>query len=104
MTRTAKSKYEAGVAYAEDMFARYQSDTIMLVQAVDGEARRGEVRQVTQSRVFGRVSKMRSGSKREAPHDTLLIQGASTSPGISTRDYMSATGCLSAQDGLWAAL
>ena len=59
---------------------------------------------MTQSRVFGRMSEMRSGSKREVPHDDLLIQGALSSPETSTRDYMSATGCLSAQDGLWAAL
>lgn len=58
---------------------------------------------MTQSRVFGRVSELRSGSKREAPHETLLTQGPSSFAAISTRDYMSARGGLSAQDGLWAA-
>lgn len=47
---------------------------------------------MTERRVFGVVSELRSGSKREAPHDTLLIQGVSRFPRISTRDYMSATG------------
>lgn len=47
-------------------------DTIMLVQAVDSEAERASSSDL--GRVFGRVSEMRSGSKREAPHDALLIQ------------------------------
>lgn len=47
---------------------------------------------MTERRVFVRVSELRSGSKREAPHDTLLIQGVLRSPRISTRDYISATG------------
>lgn len=29
---------------------------------------------MTQSRVFGRVSELRSGSKREAPHDNLVSE------------------------------
>jgi hypothetical protein len=52
----------------------------MLVQVVKSIARQGEPRQVTSCRVFGRVSdELRSGSKREAPHDTLLFQGVSSS-------------------------
>lgn len=47
-------------------------DTIMLVQVVDSEAGRASSSDLV-CRVFGRVSELRSGSKREAPHDTLLI-------------------------------
>lgn len=44
---------------------------------------------MTQSRVFGRGSELTSGSKREAPHDTLLVQGGvELSEDIHSRLYV----------------
>lgn len=44
---------------------------------------------MTQSRVFGRGSELTSGSKRDAPHDTLLVQGGvELSEDIHSRLYV----------------